>query len=88
MTKVSWWYGGLSPRQPCQSSFSHGPRIGPNMLRPMIVAPIPASPARMKSSSTPFMDELRESHLGVPRPDRPTATDRLAQAYATALAEA
>ncbi|WP_235211025.1 hypothetical protein [Nocardia brasiliensis] len=37
-----------------------------------------------------FMDELRESHLGIPRPDpdRPTATDRLAQAYAAALAEA
>ncbi|MEU0875117.1 hypothetical protein [Nocardia brasiliensis] len=38
-----------------------------------------------------FMEELRESHLGVPRPDpdRPTATDRpLAQAYAAALAEA
>ncbi len=36
------------------------------------------------------MDELRESHLGVPRPDpgRPTATDRLAQACAAALAEA
>ncbi|MEV6554639.1 helix-turn-helix domain-containing protein [Nocardia sp. NPDC051756] len=37
-----------------------------------------------------FMDELREAHLGIPRPDpdRPTATDRLAQAYAAAVAEA
>ncbi|WP_216917550.1 winged helix-turn-helix transcriptional regulator [Nocardia noduli] len=35
-----------------------------------------------------FMDELREAHLGIPRPDpdRPTATDRLARAYA-AVAE-
>ncbi|WP_109528067.1 MULTISPECIES: winged helix-turn-helix transcriptional regulator [Nocardia] len=31
-----------------------------------------------------FMDELREAHLGIPRPDpdRPTATDRMARAYA------
>ncbi|WP_378732710.1 hypothetical protein [Nocardia brasiliensis] len=37
-----------------------------------------------------FMGELRESHLGIPRPDqdRPTATQRLAQAYADAVAEA
>ncbi|MGK8523497.1 winged helix-turn-helix transcriptional regulator [Nocardia asteroides] len=36
-----------------------------------------------------FMDELREGHLGIPRPDsgRPTATQRLAQAYADAVAE-
>ncbi|MEV0293057.1 helix-turn-helix domain-containing protein [Nocardia sp. NPDC050710] len=36
-----------------------------------------------------FMDELRESHLGIPRPDptRPTAADQLAQAYANAVAE-
>ncbi|WP_433759812.1 winged helix-turn-helix transcriptional regulator [Nocardia sp. CA-135398] len=36
-----------------------------------------------------FMDELRESHLGIPRPDpdAPTATDRLARAYAAAVAE-
>ncbi|WP_414504891.1 winged helix-turn-helix transcriptional regulator [Streptomyces sp. NEAU-L66] len=36
-----------------------------------------------------FMDELRERHLGVPRPDcdRPTATERLAAAYEAALAE-
>ncbi|MFI9509918.1 winged helix-turn-helix transcriptional regulator [Nocardia sp. NPDC052566] len=35
-----------------------------------------------------FMDELRESHLGVPRPDphRPTATQRLADAYAAVTA--
>ncbi|MGY1943517.1 winged helix-turn-helix transcriptional regulator [Nocardia asiatica] len=36
-----------------------------------------------------FMDELRESHLGVPRPnsDRPSATQQLARAYADAVAE-
>ncbi|MBF6165554.1 helix-turn-helix transcriptional regulator [Streptomyces gardneri] len=35
-----------------------------------------------------FMDELRESHLGIPRPDpdRPSATHRLAQAYTDAVA--
>ncbi|MGI5489457.1 winged helix-turn-helix transcriptional regulator [Microtetraspora malaysiensis] len=37
-----------------------------------------------------FMAELRERHLGVPRPDtgRPTATERLAAAYAEAVAAA
>jgi DNA-binding HxlR family transcriptional regulator len=36
-----------------------------------------------------FMDELRESHLGFPRPDHggPSATERLAHAYAEAMAE-
>ncbi|MFF3225403.1 winged helix-turn-helix transcriptional regulator [Nocardia suismassiliense] len=36
-----------------------------------------------------FMAELRESHLGIPRPDqdRPTATHRLAEAYAAAVVE-
>ncbi|WP_067177924.1 winged helix-turn-helix transcriptional regulator [Microtetraspora niveoalba] len=37
-----------------------------------------------------FMAELRERHLGVPRPEtgRPTATERLAAAYAEAVAAA
>lgn len=36
-----------------------------------------------------FMDELRETHLGIPRPDGEgeTATERLARAYAAAVAE-
>jgi DNA-binding HxlR family transcriptional regulator len=36
-----------------------------------------------------FMDELRESHLGIPRPnaDRPSATQQLAQAFADAVAD-
>ncbi|MEU8134374.1 winged helix-turn-helix transcriptional regulator [Streptodolium elevatio] len=36
-----------------------------------------------------FMDELREIHLGIPRPhpDRPRATDRLREAYERAVAE-
>lgn len=35
-----------------------------------------------------FMDELRERHLGIARPDtgRPSATERLAEAYAQAVA--
>jgi DNA-binding HxlR family transcriptional regulator len=35
-----------------------------------------------------FMDELRERHLGIARPDtgKPTATERLAEAYAQAVA--
>jgi DNA-binding HxlR family transcriptional regulator len=37
-----------------------------------------------------FMDELRERHLGIPRPDtgRPAATDQLNAAYAAAVSEA
>ncbi len=37
-----------------------------------------------------FMDELRESHLAIPRPDHggPSATERLARAYEEAMAEA
>ena len=33
-TKTGAWYGGSSPHQPRQSP-CHGPRIGPNMLRPI-----------------------------------------------------
>lgn len=35
-----------------------------------------------------FMDELRERHLGIARPDtgKPTATERLAEAYVQAVA--
>ena len=32
-------YGGLSPHHPFHESSSHGPRTGPNMLRPRIQAP-------------------------------------------------
>ena len=37
-TKTGPWYGGSGPHQPRQSPV-HSPRIGPNMLRPMMVAP-------------------------------------------------
>ena len=43
-TNTAQWYGGSSPHQPFHSSSSHGPRIGPNMLRPMIEAPMPSKP--------------------------------------------
>src|SRR5262245_36284066 len=52
-TKTCVWYGGVSPHQPFQSSLGHGPRIGPNILRPMIHEPIPSNPRAAKSSSTP-----------------------------------
>ena len=55
-TKTGWWNGGSSPHQPRPGVVArspHGPRIGPNMLRPMIVAPMPTNPAATKSSSTP-----------------------------------
>ena len=37
-TNTGWWKGGSSPHQPVHRSPLQGPRIGPNMLRPMIVA--------------------------------------------------
>jgi len=40
-------------RRRCPGS-RHGPRTGPNMLRPMIVAPIPTSAAATTSSSSPM----------------------------------
>ena len=45
------WNGGSSPHQPLHSSFCHGPRTGPNMLRPMIVAPTFSCHAATCSSS-------------------------------------
>ena len=33
----------VSPHQPLQSESPHSPRTGPNMLRPMMVAPMPSS---------------------------------------------
>src|SRR4051812_38313388 len=43
-TNAGTWYGGSSPHQPFQLSSGHGPRTGPNMLRPRIQAPSPALP--------------------------------------------
>lgn len=51
-----WWVstntgvrnGGSSPHQPFQSSSGHGPRTGPNLLRPMISAPMPCAKSRVK----------------------------------------
>ena len=40
-TKTSWWKGGSSPHQPAQSDVPQSSRTGPNMLRPMMVAPMP-----------------------------------------------
>ena len=45
---VQVWKGGLSPHHPSQSRFSHGPRCGPNLLRPMISAPILRGQSRTK----------------------------------------
>ena len=59
-TKTGWWNGGSSPHHPVHCSDGgapgsrHGPRMGPNMLRPMIVAPIPTSAAATTSSSSPM----------------------------------
>ena len=42
------WKGGVSPHHPFQSRFSHGPRCGPNLLRPMISAPMFRVKSRVK----------------------------------------
>ena len=47
-TKTGVWNGGSSPHQPCHCSSSHGPRCGPNLLRPMISAPMPLLKSRTK----------------------------------------
>ncbi len=52
-TNTGWWYGGSSPHQPLHCSSPHSPRMGPNMLRPMIVAPTPTSPWGANRSSMP-----------------------------------
>ncbi len=40
MTNTGVWNGGSSPHQPRQSWSAHGPRCGPNLLRPMTSAPM------------------------------------------------
>src|SRR4029077_3416866 len=52
-TKTGVWKTGSSPHQPFHSSSSQGPRCGPNLLRPMISAPIPGPQLLAKASSTP-----------------------------------
>src|SRR5580704_86829 len=47
------WYGGVSPHHPFQSSPFHGPRIGPNMLRPRTHAPTLSNARRARRLSTP-----------------------------------
>ena len=47
-TNTGVWKGGVSPHQPFQSWFFHGPRWGPNLLRPMISAPMFRAKSRVK----------------------------------------
>ena len=49
---VGVWNGGLGPHQPFHSGSSCQPG-GPNLLAPMISAPIPTANCREKASSTP-----------------------------------
>src|SRR5574337_1283007 len=52
-TNTGTWYGGSSPHQPRQLSSRQGPRIGPNMLRPRIQAPMLSKPFAAAALSTP-----------------------------------
>src|SRR5260370_25167909 len=54
-TKTGVWYGGLSPHHPFQASSGQGPRIGPNMLRPLIHAPMFVKPPAAQSSAIPLV---------------------------------
>ena len=51
--------GGMERRllahQPFHSSSVHGPRCGPNLLRPMISAPMPGPQLLAKASSMPVL---------------------------------
>jgi len=46
---------GLFSHQPVHSLSPHGPRTGPNMFRPIIVAPTPVPRSEKKSSSSPSL---------------------------------
>ena len=48
MTNTGVWNGGSSPHQPSHSWSAHGPRCGPNLLRPMISAPMLFVKSRVK----------------------------------------
>ena len=52
-TKTGWWKGGSSPHQPVHSLSPQGPRTGPNMFRPMMVAPTPEARFEKYPSSSP-----------------------------------
>ena len=54
-TKMGTWYGGSSPHQPFHASSGQGPRIGPNMFRPRIQAPMLRNPRAANSSSMPVL---------------------------------
>ena len=49
-TNTGAWYGGSSPHQPVHVS-SHGPSPPPNILRPMMNAPMPCMTASATSES-------------------------------------
>ena len=48
MTNTGVWNGGSSPHQPRHSWSCQGPRWGPNLLRPMISAPMLRAKSRVK----------------------------------------
>src|SRR5262245_26835696 len=52
-TYTGVWYGGFSPHHPFHESSGHGPRLGADMLRPMIHAPTLSKPRDAYSSSAP-----------------------------------
>ena len=61
-TKVGVWNGGFGPHQPFQSGSSCQPG-GPNLLAPMISAPVP-SRAPAKALSTPSLPPRHPSRTG------------------------
>ena len=61
MAREDEWYGGSSPHHPFHLSSGHGPRRGPNMLRPGIHAPILSKPRAANSSSSSKPPQPRQN---------------------------
>src|SRR6185437_1613555 len=78
---------GSSPHQPFHSSSCHGPRCGPNLLRPMISAPIPGPQLLASASSAPVLppgspciawkDRVAKNHFVSRPPACPNGDSRL-----------
>ena len=54
--------GASSPHQPFHSRSVHGPRCGPNLLRPMISTPMPGPQLLAKASSMPASPAFLARH--------------------------
>ena len=63
-TKVGVWNGGFGPHQPFQSGSSCHPG-GPNLLAPMISAPMPGPWRCAKALSTPSLPSASQNLVAI-----------------------